>query len=306
MSTDPVRLLSKGDDPLATSLLKAARDVDAETARARKAAMLGATGGAVGAAAVTAAKLAPRGFFAASFGKWVGIGAVAIVGGAAVATATYWSASTTPEAPSVVASEKAAPTVADPQNTVATLESEVEAPPVAAASPAPADSAAPAAPNSAAALAAPADSAAPANAVAHASQNDVSPRSTAAAVASPTGAATPRVATASPTTEPAPAVAASDPAGLSEEVAAIRSARDALNAGRASTCLTAVDAYFARFPKGRLSAEARFLKAQALLASGRGAEAAAVAKGMLAGNPNSPYAARLRTIAGEDDTTKDR
>ncbi len=88
--------------------------------------------------------------------------------------------------------------------------------------------------------------------------------------------------------------------GLSDEVAALRGAHEALGRGQAQKCLEAVDAYFARFPGGHLSAEARFLRVQALAASGQRAQAAALARSMLAGNPRSPYAARLRSIAGGD------
>ena len=92
---------------------------------------------------------------------------------------------------------------------------------------------------------------------------------------------------------------------LSQEVEALRTAREALGRGDARRCLTAVDAYFAAFPKGHLGAEARVLRIEAMFAAGQKAQAAALASAMLAQSPRSPYAARLRTIAGEDATKED-
>ncbi len=60
-----------------------------------------------------------------------------------------------------------------------------------------------------------------------------------------------------------------------------------------------MNAYFARFPKGHLSSEARLLRIEAMAAAGQRDQAAAQARALLAANPNSPYSARLRAIAGE-------
>jgi TolA-binding protein len=87
--------------------------------------------------------------------------------------------------------------------------------------------------------------------------------------------------------------------GLAEEVAALRAAHDALGKGQSQRCLDAVNAYFAAFPGGHLSAEARYLRVEALFAGGQRAEASSLARSMLTANPRSPYAARLRTIAGD-------
>ncbi len=87
--------------------------------------------------------------------------------------------------------------------------------------------------------------------------------------------------------------------GLAEEVAALRAAHEALGRGQSQRCLDAVNAYFAAFPNGHLSAEARYLRVEAMFAGGQKQQAAALARSMLVANPRSPYAARLRTIAGD-------
>ncbi|MEZ4310966.1 MAG: hypothetical protein R3F14_23235 [Polyangiaceae bacterium] len=344
MTTDPVRLLSQEDDAFTTSLLRSARDGDAETARSRKAAVLGAAGGAaVGAAALLAAKAAPRAFWSAVGAKWLVAGTLAVAGAAGLSAAFLWPTSPSP-APSLAADpdrdpasqarapgkegagkegagkEGAGTPEVDPSRAAA-------APADPAASPGPADPSAqpadPAAESGASAPAFPGSDSAPdpnADPAGEASPGgatggagDAAAARSAALASSnasnpgPPGAGGPASAAVGHTPPAsagaAPADAASSAKGepaLAEEVAALRAAHEALGKGQSQRCLEAVDAYFARFPRGHLSAEARFLRVQALAGAGRRAEAAALAKSMLAASPRSPYAARLRSIAGED------
>ena len=85
----------------------------------------------------------------------------------------------------------------------------------------------------------------------------------------------------------------------SSSALSLQAARDALAKGQSARCLDAVNAYFAAFPNGHLSAEARYLRVEAMFAGSQKQQAAALARGMLVANPRSPYAARLRTIAGD-------
>lgn len=294
MKSDPVRLLSQGDDPFARSLLRSARDGDAATARARKAAVLGAAGGAAvgGAALAMAAKLSTKGLWGALTTKWIVAGTLAAVGGIGLGAAAFWSRQPAPmaapaavvapaEPPRAVAPADLAPTPAD------TLATAPAAEPPAGAAPA---GDAPAAVDPAATPPAAAD--APADAPAQ-------PRSAVAASARAAATGAP-----APAASPAPAATADAASELSEEVAALRSAREALGRGQPQKSLEAVNAYFARFPGGRLSAEARVLRIEAMYAGGQRAQAATLARAMLAQSPRTPYAARLRVIAGEDGAAK--
>lgn len=268
MTTDPVRLLAKDEDAFATSLLRSAKDGDTEAARSHKAAVLGAAGGAAAiGSTVVATKLASRNLWTLAGTKWLAGAAFVLTAGAGVA---FWWSPAAPPSHSPAASERPAP---------------VAEPPAQAHEPAP----------SAEPLSAAADL--PAHPSAEpkipALPADPSPKTAVASAPKQPAAEPVTVATA----EPAPAPAAS---GLSEEVAALRTAREALGRGDAQRCLEAVDGYFAKFPAGHLSAEARFLRVQALASAGRTAEARALARSLLAQNPKSPYAGKLRAIAGED------
>lgn len=272
MTDDPVRLLSRKDDAFAASLLESARDGDAEAARRHKAAVLGAAGGAaVGGAALAIAKLSSRSTWSIFGGKWLAAGALVLTGGVG--------------AGALLLSQGPEPAPGPGAHRVSTVSA---VPPAAEASPAPAGD-----PPLAVLSAAPP----------HEAPEGPSPPSGASQPAKATSAlALPSAPAAGPAPPPSAAPAASPSAApsLSDEVAALRGAHDALGRGQPAKCLEAVDAYFARFPSGRLSAEAQFLRVQALAASGQEAQAAALARSMLARSPRSPYAARLRSIAGED------
>lgn len=287
MTTDPVRLLAQDDDAFASSLLKAGRDGDAATARARKVAVLGAAAGgaALGGAALAGAKVASKGVWATFTGKW--LAAFAIVAGGAGVTAAM-----------LLSGDGGGPANdGSPAAVVAPAEMQPASKPVEAAppsDPAPVEPPAPVAadPVPAPAIPPPSDPAAKAAAASV-------PRSGNAA-SEPAPAVTGAPAAAGSSSAAPSASAPSDPASeLAEEVAAIRTAREALGRGQPQKCLEAVNAYFARFPKGHLSAEARLLRIEAMAASGQRDQAAAQARAMLAANPHSPYAPRLRALAGE-------
>jgi hypothetical protein len=89
---------------------------------------------------------------------------------------------------------------------------------------------------------------------------------------------------------------------LAEEVAALDRARARLAADDPAAALRALDAYRARFVRGKLAAEEIVLRVQALLAHGDRAGAAAVERAFSRAHPESPYVARLRALvrgAGE-------
>ncbi len=285
MTDDPVRLLSQEDDAFTRSLLHSAKEGDRDAARAHKALVLGAAGGAAAgtAALATAARLSSRGFFASAAGKWI-FGGLVLVGGLGAAT-LLWPRGASQARDALDPAGTAAPAIVA-SSADAKLDPPIAAPP--------------------AEIAPAADPASPAPAKSDPAITDAKP----AATTDPSRAA-PRGATVADPDRPekqasdarssggsAPSPAASAP-GLAEEVAALKAARDALAKNQPARCLDAVNAYFAAFPAGHLSAEARYLRVEAMLQGGRADEARALARSMLASNPKSPYASRLRAIAGD-------
>ncbi len=87
-------------------------------------------------------------------------------------------------------------------------------------------------------------------------------------------------------------------ASLADEVAQLQKAKLALKGGNPAQALTELGIYGQRFPRPMLGAEASVLRIEALSQSGDGARAKALAEAFLAKNPNSPYAARLRSLTG--------
>ena len=83
---------------------------------------------------------------------------------------------------------------------------------------------------------------------------------------------------------------------LGEEVRAVDHARSALEAGRASSALAALDSYDARFPGQRFAPEVLYLRVEALLRLGRRSEARAIAENLVMSYPNSPQAERARQV----------
>lgn len=85
---------------------------------------------------------------------------------------------------------------------------------------------------------------------------------------------------------------------LADEVAQLQKAKLALKGGSPAQALAELGAYGQRFPRPMLGAEATVLRIEALSQTGDKGRAKSLAEGFLAKNPNSPYAARLRTLTG--------
>jgi hypothetical protein len=99
--------------------------------------------------------------------------------------------------------------------------------------------------------------------------------------------------------EPAGTAAPSAKQGsLADEVAQLQKAKLALKGGDAARALAELSTYSQRFPRPMLGAEATVVRIEALSASGDSARAKSLAEGFLVKNPNSPYAARLRSLTG--------
>lgn len=103
-----------------------------------------------------------------------------------------------------------------------------------------------------------------------------------------------------PSEAPAAATgAAAKPQGsLADEVAQLQKAKLALKSGSPGQALADLATYAQRFPRPMLGAEASVLRIEALSQNGDAARAKTLAEGFLAKNPNSPYAARLRSLTG--------
>jgi len=115
----------------------------------------------------------------------------------------------------------------------------------------------------------------------------------------------PRSAVRVQTPEPTSTASAEEPprlAGrrnLSGQIASIDRARDALRSGDAAEAVRRLDAYDHDFPGGILAQEATMLRLEALLRQGKRAEAQRLADRLLASNPTSPYAARVRALLSD-------
>ncbi|MBX3198974.1 MAG: hypothetical protein KF894_12655 [Labilithrix sp.] len=80
------------------------------------------------------------------------------------------------------------------------------------------------------------------------------------------------------------------------EIAALDRVRHAAEARRPREALALLDDYAAKFPSGRLREEALVLRIEALHASGDQAGAERLAQQLLRSSPNTPYAARVRSV----------
>jgi hypothetical protein len=122
---------------------------------------------------------------------------------------------------------------------------------------------------------------------------EAAPARAGADVASPVAPEAPARGTPSPHRDRA--TRAADPA-LGEQVAALDRARRALGDGDAVGALRDLDDYQSRFPRGALAEEAEVLRVEALLAEGDRASAARAGARFLAAHPESPHAARVRSL----------
>ena len=80
------------------------------------------------------------------------------------------------------------------------------------------------------------------------------------------------------------------------ELELIAQAREALTKGDARACLAAIAQHDAEFPDGQFMPEAAVMKIEATHASGDRAGARTLARAFLARSPESPYAARIRSL----------
>ncbi|HEU4534250.1 MAG TPA: hypothetical protein VFS00_09030, partial [Polyangiaceae bacterium] len=98
----------------------------------------------------------------------------------------------------------------------------------------------------------------------------------------------------------APGAAPSAPtvSALSLEAAGLEAARRALQGGDAARALALLDQLQREFPQGQMGPEALMMRLDAMVSRGDRAGAAAIARRRLAAQPNGPYAARLRALAG--------
>jgi hypothetical protein len=272
--SDPRRLLEEGD--LGASLLTAALVLDAEEARARKAALLGvAASGTAVIALGAAAKVLPKSFAAALFTKSMVVGVVvAVVSGGAVGAIALTRSERSAAAPSLAATSRHTLRAEGGKAPPASVEASSAAPQIdrvleEASAPSPLASAVDPPP--------------------------IAPR--AAPSASAVGArsaSSPRPAQ----RDEAPADAASS-CHLAEEVALLQEARSALVQGQPARALAALDAHAQRCPHGSLGIEAEVLRIEALSRSGNASAAKARAERFIALHPGTPYAARVQALSGE-------
>jgi hypothetical protein len=82
------------------------------------------------------------------------------------------------------------------------------------------------------------------------------------------------------------------------ELALLEQARSALVAGDPALSVSVLDSYTTRFPRGSMAPEAAMLRVEALLKAGDRSDATRAADALLAGDPDSPYAARVRSLLG--------
>jgi hypothetical protein len=93
-----------------------------------------------------------------------------------------------------------------------------------------------------------------------------------------------------------PASSLDDAASLRRELALLDAARTSLAAGRAMNALAELDTYDRVFPNGSLADEARVLRIETLARAGLREAAAREAERLLARDPDSPHAARVRSV----------
>jgi hypothetical protein len=96
---------------------------------------------------------------------------------------------------------------------------------------------------------------------------------------------------------PKPAGALSDE--LAQELASVDQARSALRSGNAAAALELVSRYERSYKRPRFAPEASALRIEALIAMGRRAEAARLARVFMANHPGHPLTVRLRGFLGE-------
>ena len=96
----------------------------------------------------------------------------------------------------------------------------------------------------------------------------------------------------------APSVGITDE--VAEEVALLKSAQAAINAGRPAEALSKLAEHARRFPHGKLNESCEVARIVALCDSGQKTAARAAADRFLAARPSSPFASRVRTACAPD------
>jgi hypothetical protein len=86
---------------------------------------------------------------------------------------------------------------------------------------------------------------------------------------------------------------------LAQELAIVDRARSALRSGNAAAALELVSSYERSYKRPRFAPEASALRIEALIALGRRAEAARLARSFMANHPGHPRTVRLREFLGE-------
>ncbi len=83
---------------------------------------------------------------------------------------------------------------------------------------------------------------------------------------------------------------------LSQELATLQLAHEAVAANAPEEALRLLDTYRARFPRGALASEETVLRVRALLATGERTRAQALADAYAAAHPDSPYSRQLEKL----------
>lgn len=109
----------------------------------------------------------------------------------------------------------------------------------------------------------------------------------------------PEIPSARPRAVAPPTPSHAPPATLSDELSALKSASNALNAGDAQAALAALDHYERVLKGSQLRAEATLLRIQALARAGQATAASDLATQFVERNPNSPLVDRARSYVQE-------
>jgi hypothetical protein len=106
-----------------------------------------------------------------------------------------------------------------------------------------------------------------------------------------------------PAVVPPPSTAVDPPAprDVHAQLQALEQARGALAAGDAPRALSILDAYASAFPHASMAPEATVLRVEALVRAGDTASAERLGSAFLAGQPQSPYAAHVRSLIGRPE-----
>ena len=105
---------------------------------------------------------------------------------------------------------------------------------------------------------------------------------------------------ASPSAQPTASGGASSGSSVPMELATLDQARGALASGSPARALAILDDYAMRFPHASMASEATVLRIEALVKAGDRPAAQRVADSFLSFNPQSPYAARIRSLVGNN------